>query len=897
MVGEISAGSGLVPVEADSVLLIDVARAVLSRRGCSRWSVKPEDVWCYMSPPDSYSREHGWKLHLSATPLSAPLVLARASEVLVRSGCAFKFATDISRVSDLVDQWHSRSDGGKFITAYPKDDDQFRDLAEKLHQATEGLRGPAILSDKQLRPGSLVYYRYGGMGGGGRVFTDDGAFKRQMTGPDGTAFEDERNAWFSPPAWAPPPFHGQEAVEGRSPQPVLLDGHYRVRAAIRHANKGGVYRATDERDGTEVVIKQARAHVSSGLDGLDVRDRLRRESQMLQELQPLGVTPAWIDLMPLEDDLFLVQEQVSGQTLAQWAQRHSDGALSSTDALGMASRLVGLVEKVHSAGYVVRDLKSSNVMILPCGDLRLVDVEYVTRSGTVCRPVGTPLFMAPELQNAPRSSEATAIADSYSLGATIFHLATGLEPVWLARESTTQQDTSATLARIVGTHSALHDLTDLILGLTETDPQERWTPAQARDELAALSSGASATPVRALPHSRLTEADLDHLIDRQTRLLQTAMTPNAEQLWKSVGSDERDVCSLWTGAAGGLGALTRAAENNGTLAGAVADAAAWIDQRLFAVPRLLPGLAYGRAGTAWILHEAGTLLKDSHLQDRALKLARSLPTEWPIADITHGLSGAGMTHLHLWQVTGRPDSLELALSCADAVLAAAHRDGNDWTWPVPADANSVLAGNSSYGYAHGIAGTGAFLLASSHAAEQSTPGSGRRYHEAALAAGDTLARAAIRNGTRTAWPRNARNNAPETAEKGRHWCNGAGGIGSFLIRLHTATREQRFASLSEQAAASIAHNPWASPDGACCGLAGAGHFLLDMAHHTGQSVYYGQARTITAVMKARPPKPTVKKEDLNCSYQSGIAGTLTFYLRLRHGGPHPWMTDPGFVHL
>ncbi|MGW2707112.1 class III lanthionine synthetase LanKC N-terminal domain-containing protein [Streptomyces sp. NPDC001340] len=42
---------------------------------------------------------------------------------------------------------------------YP-DDEQFLRLAEALHVATKDLPGPVILSDRPLRAGSLVHYRY-----------------------------------------------------------------------------------------------------------------------------------------------------------------------------------------------------------------------------------------------------------------------------------------------------------------------------------------------------------------------------------------------------------------------------------------------------------------------------------------------------------------------------------------------------------------------------------------------------------------------------------------------------------------------------------------------------------------------------------------------------------------
>ncbi|MFE5946997.1 class IV lanthionine synthetase LanL [Streptomyces sp. NPDC056480] len=901
MTGNELSSAGELKTTADSVLLIDVIRAVLDRCNGQRWSVRPEEAWCYLTPPGGHNREHGWKLHVTATPLSAPLVLARAGEVLVRAGCTFKFGTDIRRVSQLVDQWYARGGGGKFITVYPKDDDQFRELAEQLHRATEGLPGPGILSDKHLRPGSLVFYRYGEIGGSGHSdFTDDGIFKRRMVGPDGTSATDERNAWFSPPPWASSPFPDETIETPQPPDSILLADRYRVTGAIRHANKGGVYRAVDELNGTEVVIKQARAHVGSGLDGTDVRDRLRQEGRILQELQPLQVTPARVELMDEQEDLFLVQEQIPGQTLQEWSAKHDmeGSCLSNEEALQMSLRLVELVQEIHDAGYVLRDLKPANIMVLPEGDLRIIDVEYVTRCNILCSPIGTPGYMAPELGRGDVATEASTPADCYSLGATLFHMITALVPTWLTRRDD-GQDVEEILARIGASHPALLRFIDLLIGLTQTDLQERWTLTQAHEWITSLSGGATSLATSAAGDMSLSDERLDELINEQIRLLQSSMTPNAAMLWKlsHETGEEYDPCTAWNGAAGGLAALTAAAMYaTGALHEAVADAAAWIDQRLFTIPRLLPGLAFGRAGTAWALYDAGQLLGNAELRERAIGLAIKLPTEGPIADITHGLSGAGMANLHLWQATGDLRLLKHSLACAESVLGAAQRDGDDWSWPIPKDVDSTLANVNVYGFAHGVAGVGAFMLAIAQAAEARVPGSGSRFYEAARGAGDTLVRAAVRRDSGTVWPSSVNGDAgldptdDVRVVRGRYWCGGVGGIGSFLIRLGAATYERRFADLAEQAAAEAIRNPWAATAGACCGLAGVGHFLLDMAHYTGLDSYHAQARTIAAIMDARNVVSNEGHEE-RADYQGGTSGTLGFFLRLRHGGKHPWVPE------
>ena len=81
----------------------------------------------------------GWKLHVSATQLAAPVVLARVADTVVRNGCAFKFARGLNQLWGLLSNQYDRGVGGKFITVYPEDDEQFRRLAAELDRVTDGL--------------------------------------------------------------------------------------------------------------------------------------------------------------------------------------------------------------------------------------------------------------------------------------------------------------------------------------------------------------------------------------------------------------------------------------------------------------------------------------------------------------------------------------------------------------------------------------------------------------------------------------------------------------------------------------------------------------------------------------------------------------------------------------
>ncbi|MCZ4608221.1 class IV lanthionine synthetase LanL [Streptomyces sp. Lzd4kr] len=894
-----SEGNESIANAADS-LLLDVVRGVLNRGGGQRWTVRPTKPWCYVMPQVKVQRLHGWKLHVSATPLSAPLVLARAAEALVDLQCSFKFATDIRRVRELVGVWYDRGGAGKFITAYPRDDDQFRAVAERLDRVTRGLPGPRILSDKPLRQESLVHYRYGGFSPD-RVFTDDGSFEARLTDPHGNEVKDERRAWYSPPAWVTSPFPEESEFYSAVPESVLLGGRFVVKTAIRHANKGGVFRAIDQRDGTSVIIKQARAHVGSLLDGTDARDRLRDEADMLDTLQPLNVVPGKRTLFHEQGDLFLVEDLVPGTTLATWANdRAKAGGPSTADAVAMAQRLIALVGRVHEAGFVIRDIKPANVMLLPTGELQLIDVEHVVVEGQPSRPIGTTGFMAPEVVVAARDRSRPAAQrewDYYSLGASLFFLATALAPIWGGGRESTRPDPGelrATLAQLSMTYPALAALTQVILGLTEERPENRWALDRAQEHL----TGSSPSTGFAQVALRLGAAQQERLLTDGLRQLSDSMTPDADHLWKPERrAADNDVCCAQTGAAGPLSVLTQAArlcDAEGNFRDTVARAAAWVDRRLFTIPRLLPGLYFGRAGTAWALHDAAVLLDDEAMAARALDLARKLPERGPSPDITHGLAGAGLAHIQLWNASAEPDLLQRALRYGDSLLAMAHRSGDDWSWPTPDGIDSKLAGNHTHGFAHGTAGVGAFLLALGDvaAAEGDVTTRAHRYQDAALAAGHTLARAAHRTDEGTWWPIVV-GVEQATPRRGLHWCNGAAGIGSFLLRLGAATQDQTFTDLAVEAATHSLKFLWREPAGACCGLAGIGHLLLDLSDHTKDEAHRHRAEEIANVIHAQRfivdgrhlTHPATGPYDQG----SGMAGVLGFLLRLHHGGPRPWM--------
>jgi hypothetical protein len=540
-------------------------------------------------------------------------------------------------------------------------------------------------------------------------------------------------------------------------------------------------------------------------------------------------------------------------------------------------------------------------MITPEDAVRLVDLEFVAVPGARAPVAGTPGYAAPEQMDGAGLATGLApapeqTADLYSLGALLLFLTSGVDPA-LAPDRPARRTTPLRLAHLVRvvarSNAATRALAPAILGLLVDQPERRWALEQVGEF---LDFAGSHGPARVLPESdRLSRPAQETLLADGLAHLARTMRPAApDRLWP-VGDEEAasDPRNVQHGAGGIPALLAQAAVVLGEpgLAETARTAATWLADRLTVGEPLLPGLNFGASGTLWALYDTARLLGDGELAAQALTVAARIPVVWPNPDICHGAAGAGLAQLHLWQATGDDGFGTRVRECADSLLSAATWRADGVCWPIPDDFDSVLAGLTHYGFAHGIAGIGAFLLAAGQATED------RRYLQTADAAGAALAAAGPGDGESAWWPIGEE---PDPAEPVRmpHWCSGSSGVGTFLIRLWQATGADEYRNLAEGAARAVRFARWHMSTSYCHGLAGDGQFLLDLADLLGETRYHLWAEELAACLEVRAVYrdgrlvvPDSSGDRVSAGYGTGLAGVLSFLLRLRHGGPRPWMVD------
>jgi Protein kinase domain len=327
-----------------------------------RFAPKQAGMWAHSSGAGPGARQ-GWKLHLAATVLSANDLLQRCGEILLSSGFQFKMAATLVEISKLNSGSHyGRWQVGKVVTVYLPDAVDAKRLAERLHQKIGSLPCPEIPSDRRFKPGSNVFYRYGGYDK--TKMLKDGRMLLAYRDPAGNLVHDMRTAATAVPKWMQDPFRVAATVSKREPNKESARDHarYRAVAAIRWRGAGGIYRALDMdvRPPRHCIIKEGLRHGSPSCDGVDGFEAVRNEADVLTSLRARNVrVPRVQSLFYQRGNSYLVQDLIEGKSLAELVDSQR---LSLRKKTKIAWQICDVVSSIHAAGWTWRDIKLSNFL-------------------------------------------------------------------------------------------------------------------------------------------------------------------------------------------------------------------------------------------------------------------------------------------------------------------------------------------------------------------------------------------------------------------------------------------------------------------------------------------------------------------------------------------------------
>jgi len=847
------------------------------------WSCESTDFWCLVEHAAAARPEQGWKLHVSANLHAADEVLRRVLPVLGDAAVCFKFARSPEQLAALNGGAGSRSQIGKFVTVYPVDDAQAVALAVALDRATVGLSGPVIASDRPLRPGSLLHYRYGSFGGA-VLQTSIGALVPTLRAPDGALVPDRREAAFTPPAWASDPFVAAGVTVDAPPAARLLAGRYYLTGTFYTSPTSTVSLALDLKARRRCIVKAVRDDLTLGDTDIPASALLWHEAEVLRALVGPHV-PVVHDCFAVGGHVHLVLDDIEGETFERTIamRRETQRPVASGEVAAWGATLARALAWLHARGFAYLDLKPTNVIVTSDGRLRLIDFDAATPLGaTLERSRGTRGYVSPQRASG-KAFLVTVQEDIHALGALLYLAATGAEP----SQATDPLDLLARpLARMApGLDPRLAGILERCLA---ADLTRRF--ANMDDLLAALEDGGvfADLPPASLGAAGSGPGGPEHFLARARQLGETLLAvarPVAGGeglLWSSSHSTGAGLASrdLNSGSAGALLALCELAAEFGDprLIAAVRRGAIGLDRAPRPAGAALPGLYVGEGGVIAALLRAGQVLGEPAFIAAAATRGAAL-AELPFGspDLFNGTAGRLRVHLWLGDETGDPVHRAAAIRCGDALLSAATiEESGEWRWTIPPGYDG-MSGDAYLGYAHGAAGIADALLDLFLATGE------HRFAAAVRGAARWLVRLAQQDGgAGAAWP--AREGEPPAAS---YWCHGATGIGLFLLRAGSAGVVPEGLSWAARAAFSAARNTrWASAT-QCHGLAGNIELLLECHEVTHDPAYLREAAELASIMEALRCErdgqllwPSESSTIHSPDYMVGYAGVATCLLRL-----------------
>lgn len=208
---------------------------------------------------------------------------------------------------------------------------------------------------------------------------------------------------------------------------AVIDGKYKILNKVGQGGMSIVYLAMNERANKQWAVKEIR---KDGVSNYEVvKQNLIAETDILKRLDHPNL-PSIIDVIDCEDTFLIVMDYIEGRPLSDALAR--DGAQPQEKVIEWAKQICDVLGYLHSRKppIIYRDMKPSNVMLKPDGNIMIIDFgtarEYKSASLADTTCLGTQGYAAPEQFGGQGQTDART--DIYCLGATLYHLITGHNP-------------------------------------------------------------------------------------------------------------------------------------------------------------------------------------------------------------------------------------------------------------------------------------------------------------------------------------------------------------------------------------------------------------------------------------------------------------------------------------
>lgn len=244
----------------------------------------------------------------------------------------------------------------------------------------------------------------------------------------------------------------------------LVDGKYKILNKVGQGGMSVVYLAMNEKANKQWAVKEVR---KDGIKDFEVvKQGLVAETDILKKLNHPHL-PSIIDVIDTEDSFIIIMDYIQGNSLNKALEEY--GAQPQEYVIDWAKQLCDVLGYLHSRtpAIIYRDMKPANVMLKPDGNVMLIDFgtarEFKEKNLADTTCLGTVGYAAPEQFGGMGQTDART--DIYCLGATLYHLVTGMNPCEPPYEIKPIREINPSLSS---------GLERIILKCTQRDPNDRY---------------------------------------------------------------------------------------------------------------------------------------------------------------------------------------------------------------------------------------------------------------------------------------------------------------------------------------------------------------------------------------------------------------------------------------
>lgn len=244
----------------------------------------------------------------------------------------------------------------------------------------------------------------------------------------------------------------------------LVDNKYKILNKVGQGGMSVVYLAMNEKANKQWAIKEVR---KDGVKDFEVvKQGLVVETDMLKRLSHPSL-PSIIDVIEDKDTFLIVMDYIQGNPLSKALEEY--GAQPQENVIEWAKQLCDVLGYLHTRtpAIIYRDMKPANVMLKPDGKVTLIDFgtarEFKEKNLADTTCLGTVGYAAPEQFGGMGQTDART--DIYCLGATLYHLVTGMNPCEPPYEIRPIREINPSLSS---------GLEKIILKCTQRNPDDRY---------------------------------------------------------------------------------------------------------------------------------------------------------------------------------------------------------------------------------------------------------------------------------------------------------------------------------------------------------------------------------------------------------------------------------------